>query len=191
MQLNDLRPACGAKQARRRIGRGIGSGLGKTCGFGHKGQKARSGCSFRPGFEGGQMPLYRRLPKLGFHSSMQRFSQEVTLSQIDKSDLNTIDLASLIDKGIISKRTQKAKIIYSGSIARAVTIASDVAVTVGARKAIEAAGGALDANSGLSKGNTKAVAVVAPVATEANEAKPVSSTIKSVKKAAKKAGNTK
>ncbi len=141
MRLNDLKPAVGAKRAKVRLGRGMGSGLGKTCGFGHKGQKARSGCSCRAGFEGGQTPLYRRLPKFGFHSRRERFNVQLSLTELSNSGLDTIDMTQLVSAGLIPARTQKVQVVLSGSINRAVVVGGDIGLTVGARAAIEAAGG--------------------------------------------------
>ncbi|MCP4429338.1 MAG: 50S ribosomal protein L15 [Gammaproteobacteria bacterium] len=144
MYLNTLKPAKGSNKAHKRVGRGIGSGLGKTCGRGHKGQKSRSGGSVRVGFEGGQMALQMRLPKFGFTSRKGRYSAEVRLSEIDKSGLETISIASLVEANLVPALTRKAKIILSGELKRAVTV-TDVAVTRGAKAAIEAAGGKLEA----------------------------------------------
>lgn len=144
MYLNTLKPAKGSNKASKRVGRGIGSGSGKTCGRGHKGQKSRSGGSVRVGFEGGQMPLQMRLPKFGFTSRIGRYSAEVRLNEIDKSGLDTISLAALIEANIVPLQTRKAKIILSGELKRAVTV-TDVAVTKGAKVAIEAAGGKVEA----------------------------------------------
>lgn len=144
MYLNTLKPAKGSNKASKRVGRGIGSGSGKTCGRGHKGQKSRSGGSVRVGFEGGQMPLQMRLPKFGFTSRIGRYSAEVRLNEIDKSGLDTISLAALVEANIVPLQTRKAKIILSGELKRAVTV-TDVAVTKGAKAAIEAAGGKVEA----------------------------------------------
>ncbi len=144
MQLNTLKPAKGSNKAAKRVGRGIGSGSGKTCGRGHKGQKSRSGGGVRVGFEGGQMPLQMRLPKFGFTSRVGRYSAEVRLHEIEKSGLETISLAALIEARLVPKQTRKAKIILSGELKRAVTV-TDVAVTRGAKAAIEATGGKVEA----------------------------------------------
>lgn len=144
MYLNTLKPAKGSNKASKRVGRGIGSGSGKTCGRGHKGQKSRSGGSVRVGFEGGQMPLQMRLPKFGFTSRIGRYSAEVRLNEIDKSGLDTISLSALVEANIVPLQTRKAKIILSGELKRAVTV-TDVAVTKGAKAAIEAAGGKVEA----------------------------------------------
>jgi len=144
MYLNTLKPAKGSNKASKRVGRGIGSGSGKTCGRGHKGQKSRSGGGVRVGFEGGQMPLQMRLPKFGFTSRVGRYSAEVRLSEIEKSGLDTITLAALVEANIVPAQTKKAKIILSGELKRAVTV-TDVLVTKGAIAAIESAGGKVEA----------------------------------------------
>jgi len=144
MRLNTIRPAEGSKTAARRVGRGIGSGFGKTCGRGHKGQHSRSGGYHKVGFEGGQMPLQRRLPKVGFSSRIGRFVAEVRLSEIDKIDAETVDLAVLKAANVVPLQTRTARIIASGEIGRAVTISAGVAATKGARAAIEAAGGKVE-----------------------------------------------
>jgi large subunit ribosomal protein L15 len=143
MRLNTLKPAAGSKPARRRVGRGIGSGAGKTAGRGHKGQKARAGGFHKVGFEGGQMPMQRRLPKLGFNSALSRTTAEVRLSEIDKLGGEVIDLGALKTGNVINKGILRAKIIKSGAINRAVTI-KGIGVTKGARAAIEAAGGKVE-----------------------------------------------
>jgi large subunit ribosomal protein L15 len=142
MYLNDLKPARGSKRPRRRVGRGIGSGLGKTAGRGHKGQKARSGGFHKIGFEGGQMPLQRRLPKRGFTSPTRDAIAEVRLSDLEKIDADTIDLAALRAAGVVPQLASGAKVIVSGKLTRQVTV-KDVAVSKGARAAIEAAGGSV------------------------------------------------
>lgn len=144
MYLNTLKPAKGSNKASKRVGRGIGSGLGKTCGRGHKGQKSRSGGGVRVGFEGGQMALQMRLPKFGFTSRKSRYSAEVRLGEIEKSGLDTISIASLVEANLVPAQTRQAKIILSGELSRAVTV-SGVAATAGAKAAIEAAGGKVDA----------------------------------------------
>lgn len=143
MYLNSLKPAKGSNKAAKRVGRGIGSGLGKTCGRGHKGQKSRTGGGVRAGFEGGQMPLQMRLPKFGFSSRVSRYSTEVRLSEIERSGLETISLAALIEAKIVPVQTKKVKLILSGEIARAVSV-RDVSVTKGAAAAIEKAGGKIE-----------------------------------------------
>ena len=143
MHLNTLQPAPGSKKNSKRVGRGIGSGLGKTCGRGHKGQKSRSGGFRKVGFEGGQMPLQRRLPKVGFSSRSSKLSAEVRLYELTKVDADVIDLASLIKADVVPAMTQKAKVIASGEITKAVNL-KGIKVTPGARKAIEAAGGKIE-----------------------------------------------
>ena len=142
MRLNTIKPAAGAKHARKRLGRGIGSGTGKTSGKGHKGQKARSGGYHKVGFEGGQMPLHRRLPKRGFVSYSEGLTAEVRLSQLNGIEGGTVDLASLKQTGIIPRSALKAKVILAGKIERAVKL-DGVLATKGARAAIEAAGGSV------------------------------------------------
>ena len=143
MRLNTIKPAAGSKQSPKRVGRGIGSGLGKTCGLGHKGQTSRAGGFHKVGFEGGQMPLQRRLPKVGFSSRIGRTRAEVRLSELAKIDADVIDLLSLKAAHIVPERTEQAKVILSGSIAKAVTL-KGVGATKGARAAIEAAGGKVE-----------------------------------------------
>jgi len=143
MRMNTLQPGKGARQAKKRVGRGIGSGLGKTAGRGHKGQKSRSGGYHKIGFEGGQMPLQRRLPKVGFRSRKGRFTAEVRLGELAKIDADVIDLEALKKAGVVSGQILKAKVFASGTIDRAVTI-KGVAVTKGVRAAIEAAGGKIE-----------------------------------------------
>ena len=140
MRLNSLSPAPGRIQAPKRVGRGIGSGLGKTSGRGHKGQKARKSGNPRPGFEGGQMPLQKRLPKYGFTSRVGRVSAEVRLDELNKVAGNEITLQTLLDADVIQAGIKRAKIFLSGEITKPVTV-SGVAVTKGAKAAIEAAGG--------------------------------------------------
>ena len=144
MRLNTLSPAEGSTHAPKRVGRGIGSGLGKTCGRGHKGQKSRSGGSVKPGFEGGQMPLQRRLPKFGFTSRKAAFVAEVRLSELASMKVDVIDLVALQAADVINDRMKDAKIILSGELTRAVTV-KGLRVTKGAAAAIEAAGGKIEA----------------------------------------------
>jgi large subunit ribosomal protein L15 len=146
MRLNTLKPAPGSKTARRRVARGIGSGLGKTAGRGHKGQKARSGGYHKVGFEGGQMPLQRRLPKRGFTSPTRGEVAEVRLSDLQKMKADKIDLAALKAEGVVPRLASGAKIILSGALSRKVTVAG-VGVTKGAKTAIEAAGGSIAAQA--------------------------------------------
>jgi large subunit ribosomal protein L15 len=143
MRLNTLKPAPGSKPARKRVGRGIGSGLGKTAGRGHKGQKARAGGFHKVGFEGGQMPLQRRLPKVGFRSRLGRVTAEVRLSELAKVQGDVVDMEALYYARVLPMTMTRAKIILSGSIERAVTVRG-LGVTKGARAAIEAAGGTVE-----------------------------------------------
>ncbi len=143
MRLNTLSPAPGSKPAAKRVGRGIGSGLGKTAGRGHKGQKSRSGGSVRPGFEGGQMPLQRRLPKYGFTSRTAPFKTEIRLHELAIVEADVIDLAALKSADVIGNYIKQAKVILSGEITKAVTV-KGLKVTKGARAAIEAAGGKVE-----------------------------------------------
>ncbi len=140
MQLNNLHPAEGSHKTSKRVGRGIGSGWGKTCARGHKGQKSRSGGFHKVGFEGGQMPLQRRLPKVGFNSKKAPTRAEVRLHELEKVTSDVIDLQALIDARIVPVNTEKVKVIASGEIGKGVQL-KDIGVTPGARKAIEAAGG--------------------------------------------------
>ena len=143
MKLNELSPAEGSKNERKRVGRGSGSGLGKTAGRGHKGQKARSGGFHKVGFEGGQMPLQRRLPKRGFASRIARYSAEVRLYQIEAMKSEVIDLDSLKAEGIVGHDARKVKVINTGELQRAVTV-KGLGVTKGAKAVIEAAGGKVE-----------------------------------------------
>lgn len=143
MRLNDLKPAAGSRSNKKRVGRGIGSGLGKTCGLGHKGQKARAGGFHKVGFEGGQMPLQRRLPKFGFKSRVSRFTAEVRLNELEHVDGDEVDLLALMKAGVVPQQTRRAKVIQSGELKRAVKL-KGIAVTKGARKAIESAGGSIE-----------------------------------------------
>jgi large subunit ribosomal protein L15 len=143
MQLNTLSPAPGRTQSKKRVGRGIGSGLGKTGGRGHKGLKSRSGGTVAPGFEGGQMPLQKRLPKYGFTSRIGRVTAEVRLAELNKVDAEVIDLAALQAADIIGSNIKRAKVFLSGELSKAVTL-KGLAVTKGAKAAIEAAGGKIE-----------------------------------------------
>lgn len=143
MHLNTIAPAAGAKKPAKRVGRGIGSGIGKTGGRGHKGQKSRSGGKVRPGFEGGQMPIQRRLPKFGFTSRKSLVSDQVTLSEIAKVEGEVVSLESLKAAGIVKKDRLFVKVMKSGEVTRAVTV-KGLKVTKGAREAIEAAGGKIE-----------------------------------------------
>ena len=142
MQLNTIKPAAGSKKARRRVGRGIGSGLGKTAGRGHKGQKSRSGGFHKVGFEGGQMPLQRRLPKRGFISKSRNDTAEVRLADLAKLPVTDIDFLALKSAGLVPALAKQAKVIKSGELAKAVKL-TGIAATKGAKAAIEAAGGSL------------------------------------------------
>ncbi len=142
MYLNSIQPGAGSKHSKKRLGRGIGSGLGKTCGRGHKGQKSRAGGFHKVGFEGGQMPMARRLPKRGFVSVDRAFKAEVRLSDIALLPVDTVDLLVLLQAGLVPQMTRSAKVILAGSIDKAVKFVG-VGVTAGARAAIEAAGGSV------------------------------------------------
>lgn len=143
MKLNELSPAPGSRSPANRAGRGIGSGLGKTAGRGHKGQKSRNGGSVKPGFEGGQMPLQRRLPKYGFTSIKSLASEEVRVAELAKIDGDIVDLDSLKKANVLKDNTKYAKVILSGELNKAVTVRG-LKVTKGARGAIEAAGGKVE-----------------------------------------------
>ena len=140
MELNNLKPAAGSKHAKRRVGRGIGSGLGKTAGRGHKGQKSRSGGFHKVGFEGGQMPLYRRLPKRGFVSLTRRHVGEITLTDIERLNVTEIDVVVLKQNGLANEQIKSVKVIKTGELTKAVTL-KGLTATAGARAAIEAVGG--------------------------------------------------
>ena len=142
MELNNINAGDGAKHAKRRVGRGIGSGLGKTAGRGHKGQKSRSGGFHRAGFEGGQMPMYRRLPKRGFKSRSVGLNAEVTLSALSALEATEVDLLVLKEAGLVVELVRKVKVIKSGELTRAVTLKA-INATAGAKAAIEAAGGSI------------------------------------------------
>ena len=143
MRLNSLSPAEGSRQNRKRVGRGIGSGLGKTCGRGHKGQKSRSGGFHKVGFEGGQMPLQRRLPKVGFQSRLGKITAQVTLSEIASVNAEVVDMNALHEADILPRSFKRGKVILSGEIGKAVTV-KGLRATKGARAAIEAAGGKVE-----------------------------------------------
>ena len=143
MRLNTLKPADGSKHARKRVGRGIGSGTGKTAGRGHKGQKSRTGGKVQIGFEGGQMPIQRRLPKRGFRSAMAKNMAEIRLHELNLIEGETVDLASLRSAGLLNAGHLRAKVVLSGELTKAVTL-QGVGVTKGARAAIEAAGGKVE-----------------------------------------------
>jgi len=144
MHLNNIQPAPGSRMKSKRLGRGIGSGKGKTCGKGHKGQKARAGGYHKVGFEGGQMPMQRRIPKSGFRSRQAKYRAEVYLSDLNKLTAETIDLSSLIEAGLVRSDTKDVKIILNGKLTRAITVRG-ISVTSGAKKAIEEAKGKVEA----------------------------------------------
>jgi large subunit ribosomal protein L15 len=144
MQLNSIKPATGSKKARRRVGRGIGSGLGKTAGRGHKGQKSRAGGFHKVGFEGGQMPLQRRLPKRGFKSALKAYNAELTLGDLQRLGKADVDLLVLKQAGLVAERVKNVKVIKSGELTLKVAL-KGIGATAGAKAAIEAAGGAVQA----------------------------------------------
>ncbi len=142
MELNSIKPASGAKHAKRRVGRGIGSGLGKTCGRGHKGQKSRAGGYHKVGFEGGQMPLQRRLPKRGFKSTTLRFNAEISLTDLQRLGATQVDMLTLKAAGLVPELARVVKVIKAGELSLAVTL-KGVGATAGAKASIEAAGGSV------------------------------------------------
>ncbi|KTT22208.1 50S ribosomal protein L15 [Pseudacidovorax intermedius] len=142
MELNSIQPAAGAKHAKRRVGRGIGSGLGKTAGRGHKGQKSRSGGYHKVGFEGGQMPLQRRLPKRGFKSASLKFNAEVTLAALEQLGLAEVDVLALKQAGLVGQLAKVVKVIKAGELTKSVKL-TGIGATAGAKAAIEAAGGSV------------------------------------------------
>ena len=142
MRLNTIKPAEGSNKSRRRVGRGIGSGLGKTAGRGHKGQKSRAGGYHKVGFEGGQMPMQRRLPKRGFKSHLLKFNAEVTLSALEQLGAPEVDVLALKQAGLVGQLAKVVKVIKSGSISKAVKL-NGIGATAGAKAAIEAAGGSI------------------------------------------------
>ena len=142
MELNVIKPGQGAKHAKRRVGRGIGSGLGKTSGRGHKGQKSRAGGYHKVGFEGGQMPMQRRLPKRGFKSPLLKFNAEVTLSALEQLGLAEVDLLTLKQAGLVGQLARNVKVIKSGTLLKAIKL-NGIAATAGAKAVIEAAGGSI------------------------------------------------
>ncbi len=144
MYLNTIQSSYGTRKKAKRVGRGIGSTLGKTCGRGHKGQKSRSGGFHKVGFEGGQMPLQRRLPKLGFSSRVKKYSAEVTLYEVGSLDSEIVDLTALVASNLVPAFTKKVKIIKSGEISKSITV-KGLNVTAGAKSSIEAAGGKVEA----------------------------------------------
>ena len=142
MELNTIKPGAGSKQAKRRVGRGIGSGLGKTAGRGHKGQKSRAGGYHKVGFEGGQMPLQRRLPKRGFKSAQLKYNGEVTLSDLQRLATDEVDLLTLKAAGLVRDLVKHVKVIKAGELSRKVSL-KGIGATAGAKAAIEAAGGSV------------------------------------------------
>lgn len=142
MELNGIKPADGAKHYKRRVGRGIGSGLGKTAGRGHKGQKSRAGGFHKVGFEGGQMPLQRRLPKRGFKSHLLKYNAEVTLTSLEKLGLAEVDVLALKQAGLIGQIAKVVKVVKTGELTKAVKL-TGIGATAGAKAAIEAAGGSV------------------------------------------------
>ncbi len=142
MELNTIKPAGGAKHAKRRVGRGIGSGLGKTAGRGHKGQKSRAGGYHKVGFEGGQMPLQRRLPKRGFKSAQLKYNDEITLADLEVLAIAEVDLLALKQAGLVSQLAKVVKVVKTGNLTKKVTL-KGIGATAGAKAAIEAAGGSL------------------------------------------------
>ena len=144
MQLNSIKPAAGSKKARRRVGRGMGSGLGKTAGRGHKGQKSRAGGFHKVGFEGGQMSLQRRLPKRGFKSALKKYAAEITLGELERLGKDEVDLLTLKAAGLVRELVKTVKVIKSGELKRKVSL-KGIGATVGAKAAIEAAGGTVEA----------------------------------------------
>jgi len=142
MELNGIKPADGAKHYKRRVGRGIGSGIGKTAGRGHKGQKSRAGGYHKVGFEGGQMPMQRRLPKRGFKSQLLKFNAEVTLSALEQLGASEVDLVTLKQAGLVGELAKVVKVIMTGNISKAVKL-TGIGATAAAKVAIEAAGGSL------------------------------------------------
>lgn len=147
MKLNTLKPAVGAKQNAKRVGRGPGSGLGKTCGRGHKGQKSRAGGFHKVGFEGGQMPLQRRLPKFGFCSRKSLFSQEIRLNELNKMLSDVVNLQTLKDANLINAHVKFVKVMKKGELSKALTIAPEVRLSAGAKEAIIQAGGKVEAGN--------------------------------------------
>lgn len=142
MELNSIKPADGSKRDRRRVGRGIGSGLGKTSGRGHKGQKSRAGGYHKVGFEGGQMPLQRRLPKRGFKSASLKYNAEITLADLERLDVAEVDLVSLKQAGLIAQIAKVVKVVKTGTLTKVVSLVG-VGATAGAKAAIEAVGGSV------------------------------------------------
>jgi large subunit ribosomal protein L15 len=146
MQINTIKPGAGSKHSKRRVGRGIGSGLGKTAGRGHKGQKSRAGGYHKVGFEGGQMPLQRRLPKRGFKSAQLKYNGEITLTDLERLGADEVDLLTLKAAGVVRELIKHVKVIKSGTLTRKVVL-KGIGATAGAKVAIEAAGGVVEAAS--------------------------------------------
>ena len=169
MRLNSLAPAPGSTKAPKRVGRGIGSGSGKTCGSGHKGQKSRTGGSVKPGFEGGQMPLHMRLPKFGFSSRIGRVTAEIRTSELNKIDADVIDMAALRSANLMSANISRVKVMLSGDVTKAVTL-KGIRVSKGAREAIEGAGGKIEEILGQPKSKLKAKPAKEKVEQAASEA---------------------
>lgn len=142
MELNSIKPSAGSKHAKRRVGRGVGSGMGKTAGRGHKGQKSRAGGYHKVGFEGGQMPLQRRLPKRGFKSQLLKFNAEINLNDLERLGAAEVDLLTLKQAGLVGELAKVVKVIKSGALSKAVTL-KGIGATAGAKAAIEAAGGSV------------------------------------------------
>jgi large subunit ribosomal protein L15 len=142
MELNGIKPASGAKHAKRRVGRGIGSGLGKTAGRGHKGQKSRAGGYHKVGFEGGQMPMHRRLPKRGFKSHLLKYNAEITLTTLEVLGLPEVDMLTLKQAGVVAPIAKVVKVIHTGALSKAVKL-TGIGASAGAKAAIEAAGGSI------------------------------------------------
>ena len=192
MFINDIKPGPGARRARKRVGRGIGSGHGKTAGRGHKGQKARSGGFHKIGFEGGQMPLQRRLPKRGFTPLARDATAEIRLSDLEKMKAETIDLAALQSEGVAPRKALNAKVMASGQLTRKVTL-KNIGVSKGARAAIEAAGGTIvdDRPKPEPKAESKRALRAAEVAKAVEAARAAEATkgSKAAKKGAKEAGD--
>lgn len=147
MRLNTINPGSGSKQVKKRVGRGPGSGLGKTCGRGHKGQKSRSGGYHKVGFEGGQMPLQRRLPKIGFCSRKSLFSQEVRLHELNKINSDVVNLETLREANVISAKIKFVKIMMSGEINKALKVSPEIRLSAGAKEAVIKAGGSVEAGN--------------------------------------------
>jgi len=184
MQLNTIKPAPGAKHAKKRVGRGIGSGLGKTAGLGHKGQKARAGGYHKVGFEGGQMPLQRRLPKRGFVSPLRRDTAEVRLSDLNRVDAATIDILALKAAGVVPIHALSAKVIVSGELKRKVVL-HGLLLSKGARAAVEAAGGRIEESPAVADTPKTAPAETAAAAAVVQDAAPETAVAPAPKRASK------